>query len=132
MKKTKKNFKKKKPVEQAILPPCFICQRKGTNVGLCNNKVCNKAYHLRCLNMLEWPEGKILFFLHFLSLLFYLCFVFVGNTFICPRHNCNICEKRTIRCCVKCVNSFCPSHSDGNIRYDNLLGFVCSSHDPVS
>lgn len=51
---------------------------------------------------------------------------------MCQWHNCNICSKRTIRCCVRCVNSFCPPHSEGNVRYDKLLGFVCAEHDPVS
>ncbi|KAJ8980552.1 hypothetical protein NQ317_001059 [Molorchus minor] len=102
-------LRRKKVIEPIILPPCFVCGRKG-NVGSCNNKVCNKAYHLKCLTMTHWPEG---------------------NKFVCPWHSCNICSKRTIRCCIKCISSFCPSHSEGNIRYDNLLGFVCQIHDPV-
>ncbi|KAG5889203.1 hypothetical protein JTB14_033281 [Gonioctena quinquepunctata] len=108
VRKPKKTYKKKEPEKPLALPPCFICRRKG-NVGACNNKICNKAYHLKCLKMTEWPEG---------------------NKFVCPWHNCKICSKRTIRCCVKCINSFCPSHSEGSIRYDNLLGFVCTKHDP--
>nr|XP_023029170.1 uncharacterized protein LOC111517303 [Leptinotarsa decemlineata]XP_023029171.1 uncharacterized protein LOC111517303 [Leptinotarsa decemlineata]XP_023029172.1 uncharacterized protein LOC111517303 [Leptinotarsa decemlineata] len=108
-KRPKKTYKKKEPVKPLALPPCFICGRKG-NVGPCNNKICNKAYHLKCLKMTEWPEG---------------------NKFVCPWHNCKICSKRTIRCCVKCINSYCPSHSEGNVRYDNLLGFVCTNHDPT-
>ncbi|XP_072376046.1 uncharacterized protein [Diabrotica undecimpunctata] len=92
------------------LPPCYICQRKG-RVSLCNNKICNKAYHLRCLKLKERPDSK---------------------KFVCPWHYCNVCSKRTIRCCVKCLNSFCPSHSEGNVRYDNLMGFVCHTHDPTN
>lgn len=56
--KKPKKLKKKEPVKVIVLPPCFICQKKG-NVGLCNNKICNKAYHLRCLKLDEWPEGNI-------------------------------------------------------------------------
>ncbi|CAH1155865.1 unnamed protein product [Phaedon cochleariae] len=108
LKKPKKTYKKKEPVKPLALPPCFICKRRG-DVGACNNKMCNKAYHLKCLNLTEWPEG---------------------SKFACPWHNCNTCSKRTIRCCVKCLNSFCPTHSEGNVRYDNLLGFVCNYHDP--
>ncbi|KAJ8934032.1 hypothetical protein NQ318_014203 [Aromia moschata] len=103
-------MKKKTPLEPVIVHRCFVCGMKEKDVVPCNNKICNKAYHLKCLQMSEWPEG---------------------NKFICPWHNCNICSKLTIRCCVKCVSSFCPSHSEGNIRYDNILGFVCSIHDPT-
>ncbi|KAJ8920113.1 hypothetical protein NQ315_011769 [Exocentrus adspersus] len=102
-------IRKPKPAEPVVLPPCFICG-KGEAVICCNNKVCNKAYHQTCLSTMEQTEG---------------------NKFICPWHNCNVCSKRTIRCCVKCINSYCPSHSDANIRYDHLLGFVCTSHDPT-
>ncbi|XP_018579140.1 uncharacterized protein LOC108917152 isoform X2 [Anoplophora glabripennis] len=110
IRKPKKSVKKKVPVEPVVLPPCFICGKKGLVIS-CNNKVCNKTYHQECLKTTEQVEG---------------------NKFICPWHNCSVCSKRTIRCCVKCINSYCPSHSDGNIRYDNLLGFVCTTHDPTT
>ncbi|XP_056637531.1 uncharacterized protein LOC130445723 [Diorhabda sublineata] len=108
-KKPKKERKKKEPEKPLVLPPCYLCEKRG-KVSLCNNKICNKAYHLSCLK-LEVSEGK---------------------KFICPWHYCNVCSKRTIRCCVKCLNSFCPSHSEGNVRYDKLLGFVCSKHDSMN
>ncbi|XP_028134400.2 uncharacterized protein LOC114329479 isoform X1 [Diabrotica virgifera virgifera] len=110
LRKPKKEKKKKEPEKPMELPPCYICQRKG-RVSLCNNKICNKAYHLRCLKLKERPDSK---------------------KFVCPWHYCNVCSKRTIRCCVKCLNSFCPSHSEGNVRYDNLMGFVCHTHDPTN
>ncbi|KRT86397.1 PHD finger motif containing protein [Oryctes borbonicus] len=102
--KRKKNSIAPEPVNNK---PCFICGEMG-EVMPCNNKICTKSYHLQCVNLETWPDSK----------------------WACPWHNCKICTKRTIRCCVKCINSYCPVHSDGNIRYDKLLGFVCSEHDP--
>ncbi|KAF5304180.1 hypothetical protein FQR65_LT08074 [Abscondita terminalis] len=110
-KKVKKSSstKKKKSLAPEVLKnegPCFICGKNG-EVGSCHNKICTKFYHLECVNLESWPEGK----------------------WVCPWHNCNVCTKRTIRCCVKCTNSYCPVHSEGNVRYDKLLGFVCFEHD---
>lgn len=96
----------------------------------CHNKVCNNYYHLECVALREWPDGTIRFFLY-LNIFFNELYVFLGK-WICPWHNCNICAKRTIRCCVKCLNSYCPEHSEGYIRHDRALGFVCFEHDPVS
>lgn len=132
IKKTKRYVKKKVPTEPVVLPPCFVCGKKGL-VITCNNKVCNKTYHIKCLNTVEPIEGKSTFLYNIFLTENKLFFpLFLGNKFTCPWHNCNVCSKRTIRCCVRCTNSYCPSHSDGNIRYDNLLGFVCTTHDPVS
>ncbi|EFA10454.1 histone-lysine N-methyltransferase NSD2 [Tribolium castaneum] len=107
-KSTKAKKKKTPPLEYVDNDnPCFICGKQG-DVAACNNKICTKYYHLACVGLEAWPEG---------------------NKWVCQWHNCNICTKRTIRCCVRCINSYCPSHSDGNVRYDKLLGFVCSEHD---
>ncbi|XP_066151969.1 uncharacterized protein NSD isoform X2 [Euwallacea fornicatus] len=106
VKKPRKYTKKLVTVPQ--VPPCFLCGRKHSEI-ICTNKVCNKGYHLRCLELSDVPEV---------------------TKYLCPRHNCNICSHRTIRCCVKCTNSFCPSHSELNVRYDKFLGFVCRLHDP--
>ncbi|CAH0555529.1 unnamed protein product [Brassicogethes aeneus] len=107
--KLKKHLKATKPVNVVNKNPCFICGKKGL-VEACNNKICTKSYHLKCVKLDAWPDG---------------------NKFICPWHNCKVCTKRTIRCCVQCINSYCPQHSEGNIRHDNLLGFICSDHDPT-
>ncbi|XP_044272222.1 histone-lysine N-methyltransferase NSD3 [Tribolium madens] len=108
--KSTKPKKKKTPPPEIVDNdnPCFICGKQG-DVAACNNKICTKYYHLACVGLEAWPEG---------------------GKWVCQWHNCNICTKRTIRCCVKCINSYCPSHSDGNVRYDKLLGFICSDHDP--
>ncbi|KAK4875319.1 hypothetical protein RN001_011741 [Aquatica leii] len=110
-KKIKKSssIRKKKVLVSEVLKndgPCFLCGKEG-EVGPCHNKICTKFYHLQCVNLESWPEGK----------------------WVCPWHSCNVCSKRTIRCCVRCTNSYCPVHSEGNVRYDKLLGFVCSEHD---
>lgn len=55
-KKPKKEKKKKKPPKPVALPPCFVCKRKG-KVIICDNKVCNKAYHAKCLKEDERPNG---------------------------------------------------------------------------
>ncbi|XP_030759149.1 uncharacterized protein LOC115884634 isoform X2 [Sitophilus oryzae] len=104
-----RNTIKKKSVSAPTMPSCFLCKGRSQSDLICNNKACNKGYHLKCLKLEEMPEV---------------------TKFVCPRHNCNICSNRTIRCCVKCINSFCPSHAESNVRHDKFLGFVCRSHDP--
>ncbi|CAH1969553.1 unnamed protein product [Acanthoscelides obtectus] len=110
VKVTKKKIykKKRKLTEPVVSQPCFICNKKD-NVFTCNNKICNKAYHLKCLK-LDADN-------------------FDASRFICPWHSCDICSKRTIRCCVKCIRSYCPQHSDGKISHYSTVGFVCFKHD---
>jgi len=55
---------------------------------------------------------------------------FAGK-WLCPWHRCNECNKRTIRRCGFCPNSFCPQHADGNIRVHPSVGLVCQEHDEV-
>ncbi|XP_018319115.1 uncharacterized protein LOC108732676 isoform X2 [Agrilus planipennis] len=112
--KKKESLSKKKTISSPTTVTindnvCFVCEKSGEVRGCCY-KVCNKFYHLKCVSLQYWPEG---------------------NKWFCPSHNCNICGKRTIRCCYKCINSYCPSHAEGNVRYDRMLGFVCSDHDPA-
>lgn len=130
LKKLGKMGRKKQPSLLSKAPisdsPCFVCGEHG-DVGSCHNKNCNKFYHLKCVDLTVWPEGE---FKNLRNILFIVTY-YVGK-WICSWHSCNVCSKRTIRCCVKCINSFCPVHSEGNIRHDNLMGFVCSKHDPVS
>lgn len=65
-KEKQKKVKKKKIEQKLTIPqvpvvdnvPCFVCGIQG-NVAPCNNKICNKYYHLHCLNMEIWPEGMI-------------------------------------------------------------------------
>ncbi|VEN39926.1 unnamed protein product [Callosobruchus maculatus] len=102
--------KQKKLVEPVVSQPCFICSRTG-NVITCNNKMCNKVYHKKCLK-LDINN-------------------FDASRFVCPWHNCDICSKRTIRCCVKCIRSYCPQHSDGRIRHDGTAGYICYKHDSI-
>lgn len=85
---------------------CFICG-EGGELLLCDSKDCPKGYHLSCLKRTKWPQGK----------------------WLCPWHQCNICNKGKVKRCTFCVNSFCPNHVEGNIRLDDNLGLVCSKHD---
>ncbi|KAL3268102.1 hypothetical protein HHI36_007229 [Cryptolaemus montrouzieri] len=101
--------KEPEPHQQVIEEyPCFVCGKDG-GVRICTNKSCSKSYHLKCVQLESLPEGK----------------------WNCPSHSCNICSRRTTRSCTKCINSFCPSHSEGQIRYDNVLGYICKQHDPT-
>nr|CAH7733445.1 unnamed protein product [Callosobruchus chinensis] len=102
--------KKKKLAKPVVSQPCFICSRTD-DVITCNNKMCNKAYHTKCLK-LDINN-------------------FDASRFVCPWHNCDICSKRTIRCCLKCIRSYCPQHSDGRIRHDGTAGYVCYKHDSI-
>lgn len=57
-KKTRK-YVKKSLAPEPIAPPCFVCGKKNSNVT-CNNKFCNKGYHLKCLELTEMPDGKFI------------------------------------------------------------------------
>ncbi|KAK9880140.1 hypothetical protein WA026_008655 [Henosepilachna vigintioctopunctata] len=104
---TEKKKRRESQEEKTNKRSCFVCGKNG-DVGICSTKSCRKSYHLKCVQLEFWPDGK----------------------WSCPSHSCNICSRRTTRSCVQCTNSFCPVHSNGNVRYDSQLGFVCSEHDP--
>lgn len=36
----------------------------------CNNKICNKYYHLQCVALTAWPEGTVVYYYFFLSTFF--------------------------------------------------------------
>ncbi|XP_017768211.1 PREDICTED: uncharacterized protein LOC108556555 [Nicrophorus vespilloides] len=94
------------PVEEE---PCFECGETGLGETYpCHSKLCTKFYHPKCVNL----ETKM------------------HSKWTCPWHNCNMCSKRTIRCCLFCTNSYCPLHCEGKMRHDRMLGYVCFSHDP--
>lgn len=54
-----RKYIKKSLAPEPIAPPCFVCGKKKSNVT-CNNKFCNKGYHLKCLELTEMPDGKFL------------------------------------------------------------------------
>lgn len=58
-KPTKPKKKKTPPLPEVVVNenPCFICAKVG-DVGACNNKICTKYYHLECVGLTSWPEGK--------------------------------------------------------------------------
>lgn len=111
-KKIKKKAKKVAPVkkivpeEQAV--PCFLCGKMEVDI-ICTMKICGMGYHLKCLELFAKPEAK---------------------KWMCPRHYCNVCTKRTIRSCFECLESYCPMHSTGTIKYHKLMGYVCNTHNP--
>lgn len=66
-----KKTKKRKPVHivpatpTPNLDPCFIRGQTGEVVA-CQNKICNKFYHLKCVDLEVWPEGYYqITFVHF-------------------------------------------------------------------
>ncbi|KAH1021330.1 hypothetical protein HUJ04_010860 [Dendroctonus ponderosae] len=108
-KSTQRQSKSAAPIEVWV-PPCFVCGGRDSNIT-CNSNLCQKSYHLRCLDLQTMPKGE---------------------KYTCPRHNCKVCFHRTNRCCVLCLNSYCAYHANGHIRYDRLMGFVCYDHDPMN
>ncbi|KAG8256639.1 Histone-lysine N-methyltransferase, H3 lysine-36 and H4 lysine-20 specific [Homalodisca vitripennis] len=105
--KEKKTTKKKKVVvSKTHEEECFVCGEEG-ELLLCDGKHCTKGYHLSCLGKKQHPQGY----------------------WLCPWHQCNICNKGRVRRCTFCVNSFCQEHSEGNIRLDPMKGLVCLKHD---
>ncbi|XP_022903665.2 histone-lysine N-methyltransferase NSD2 [Onthophagus taurus] len=113
MRKKRKKRSKKRHLEsiQSTVKKCFVCGLIDEDLKLCDNKSCLNYYHLKCVGLENWPENN--------------------RKWICPWHTCTICTQRTIRCCTKCLNSYCPKHSEGNIRHDDKNGFVCSMHDSL-
>ncbi|XP_039295505.1 histone-lysine N-methyltransferase NSD2 [Nilaparvata lugens] len=85
---------------------CFICQ-EGGELLLCDGKHCTKAYHLNCLSRnKKHPAGY----------------------WLCPWHQCNVCCKGKVFRCNFCINSYCPTHAEGNIRLEESIGYVCTKH----
>lgn len=57
-----------------IKPPCFICNKIGSDVRQkCSLHHCGKVYHPDCLNL--WPQTKSA----------------LNDSFICPLHVCHTC-----------------------------------------
>lgn len=64
--KSKLKKKKRSPTPSETVPVsenvCFICKKIG-EVSSCQNKMCNKFYHLKCVNLHSWPDGEYFLFL---------------------------------------------------------------------
>lgn len=105
-KKPKVLKKKTKTPAKVTDEECFVCGNGG-ELLLCDNKSCTKGYHLSCLNKTKWPQGY----------------------WVCPWHQCTICNKGRVQRCTFCVNSYCQDHAEGNIRLDPERGLVCKKHD---
>ena len=69
---------------------CFVCG-DGGELLLCDNKGCSKAYHLACIGRKIFPPHHV--------------------TWECPRHYCQVCQKRAITFCSSCPTSYCHKHN---------------------
>jgi len=85
---------------------CFVCTDGGELI-LCGRPKCAKSYHMKCLNIEKLPRGR----------------------WDCPHHFCDLCGKKSSSFCGICPNSFCKSHTEGEVQMykDELL--VCTDHD---
>jgi len=110
--KEKEDNKEKKPVKKkkslkAREGKCFKCSKEG-NLVRCDGKHCPKGYHLSCLGKKQAPQAY----------------------WLCPWHQCNVCNKGRVQRCSLCVNSYCQEHAEGNIREDPVSKhLICTDHD---
>lgn len=105
-KKPKVIKKKTKTPAKITDEACFVCG-DGGELLLCDNKTCTKGYHLSCLSKTKWPQGN----------------------WVCPWHQCTVCNKGRVQRCTYCINSYCQDHADGNIRLDPDRGLMCKKHN---
>lgn len=107
--------KRRKPrVRNLYEDICLLCDA-DREVGVlmtCINKECASKYHLPCVGLTSTPLGK----------------------WLCPRHRCNVCQKKTQEWCSYCIDSYCPLHIEGNLVNDPLHGNICEVHqkDPLA
>ncbi|XP_034232621.1 histone-lysine N-methyltransferase NSD2 isoform X2 [Thrips palmi] len=107
--------KRRRPrVRNFIEDICMLCDAGKEVAALvsCINKECASKYHLACLGLASHPLGK----------------------WLCPRHQCNVCQKRTQQWCSYCTESYCPAHYEDNLVNDPLHGHICEVHqkNPLS
>ncbi|XP_054259007.1 histone-lysine N-methyltransferase NSD2 [Macrosteles quadrilineatus] len=112
IKQEKEENKDKKPVKKKKAAKvrdgkCFMCKKEG-DLLRCDGKHCTKGYHLSCLNKKQAPQGY----------------------WLCPWHQCNVCNKGRVRRCSLCVNSYCQEHAEGNIIEDpDSKHLLCTQHN---
>lgn len=120
---------------------CFACH-KGGILFYCENTVCSRGYHIKCIKMKKLPYGMVVNFYFktallcrvVLVLLKYICNVYVSKYYyttgrwLCPWHFCSICMSRSrVKKCAECLNAFCGIHVKGNIYIDGQK-YVCQKH----
>lgn len=71
---------------------CFVCG-DGGQLLLCDCRKCSKAYHLECLQRKIFPPKS--------------------QTWKCPRHFCQVCQKEAVVFCSSCPISYCKKHGEG-------------------
>ena len=90
---------------------CFICG-DGGDLLCCDFGKCPKVYHLHCIGRKLVPPEQ----------------------WVCPRHYCSICSKRSFVFCSFCPTSYCGKHRrdrfvevDGEPRCDSCSGSTRTS-----
>lgn len=68
---------------------CFLCG-DGGELLLCDHKRCSKVYHLQCLGRKMVPSRN--------------------DKWECPRHFCQVCQKKATAFCASCPVSYCDRH----------------------
>ncbi|XP_078534736.1 histone-lysine N-methyltransferase NSD2 [Lissotriton helveticus] len=113
VKKAKKKTKKRKTkseVKKKSEDYCFRCNDGGQLV-ICDRKLCTKAYHVSCLDLVKRPFGK----------------------WECPWHHCDVCGKPSVMFCQLCPNSLCKEHQDETKFISTEDGHICCcEHDSDS
>ena len=115
----RKRQKRKKIVRNETLEEdtheddCFVCG-DGGELLLCDSSKCSKAYHLECLQRKVFPPKS--------------------QSWKCPRHFCQVCQKDSHVFCTSCPISYCRKHSDGKFvsQTSKILCLSNCSESPVA
>lgn len=92
---------------------CFIC-KDGGELLMCDRQYCTKSYHLACLSRKKFPSRH--------------------TEWECPRHFCQVCQKKSVSFCESCPVSYCKKHNaDKFVQTPDLLLCLdsCYRTDPA-
>ena len=99
--KQEKDLELEMEIENFHEDECFLC-KDGGELLMCDCRHCTKSYHLACLGRKQVPSKHA--------------------KWECPRHFCQICQKKSISFCASCPVSYCEKHrADKFIQNADLL-----------